>query len=147
MRLFFLAMLLLQSPPVQPAGNPDIVAVTKQLNIFAQRMHDKQEDAILVSYTPDAVFIDPSGKRFTTPTQMRKLYDQVFATYDSDLHFSTPVLVMHGHAYHVSGTFTEDLRDRHTGTVQHLSGIYQFRLAAFYDGHWSFTRMQWGMTQ
>jgi ketosteroid isomerase-like protein len=58
-------------------------------------MHDKQEDAILTSYTPGAVFIDPSGKRFSTPEQRRKLYDQVFATYDSDLHFDRPTIVMH----------------------------------------------------
>lgn len=110
-------------------------------------MHDKQENAILASYTNDAVFIDPSGKRFSTPVEMRKLYDQVFADYDSDLHFSEPTVFMNGHSYHLSGTFSEDLRDRHTGEVQHLSGTYQFRVAAFYDGHWSFTRMEWGMTQ
>jgi ketosteroid isomerase-like protein len=144
MRSFFLALLLLQLPLT---NDPSIPVITAQLNTYAQRMHDKQEDAILASYTNDAVFIDPSGMRFTTPAQMRKLYDQVFATYDSDLHFSAPTLVMHGHSYHVSGTFTEDLRDRRTGTVQHIHGTYQFRLAAFYDGHWAFTRMQWGMTQ
>jgi ketosteroid isomerase-like protein len=144
MRPFFLALLFLQSPPASTSVGPNITA---QLNLFAQRMHDKQEDAILASYTKDAVFIDPSGKRFTTPEQMRKLYDQVFATYDSDLHFSEPSLLMNGHSFHVSGTFTEDLRDRHTGTVQHIHGTYQFRLAAFHDGHWAFTRMQWHMAQ
>jgi ketosteroid isomerase-like protein len=144
MCLFFAAILLLQHAAV-PAADPSLPEITQELNTFAQRMHDKKEDAILRSYTADAVFIDPSGKRFSTSSQLRALYDQVFATFDSDLRFEQPVIVRRGHSYHTSGVFTETLRNRKTGQVQHISGRYQFNLTPFYDGHWAFTRMQWSM--
>jgi ketosteroid isomerase-like protein len=145
---FLLAVaLLFQQPANSIPIDADVAAVSHQLSTFAQRMHDKQEDAILGSFTPDAVFIDPSDRGFSTPAQRRKLYDQVLATYDSDLHFDEPTIVMHGHSFHTSGKFTEKLRNRQTGAVQQISGTYQFRLATFYDGHWAFTRMEWVMAR
>jgi ketosteroid isomerase-like protein len=128
-----------------PAPQPDRSIVAGQLSIFAQRMHDKQESAILSSYTRDAVFIDPSGKRFSTPAQLRALYDQVFDNFDSDLHFGPPAVRLHGSAFHASGTYTETLRNRKTGAVQQIQGTYDFTLRTYYDGHWSFSRMKWTM--
>jgi ketosteroid isomerase-like protein len=141
MRLFLLATLLLQQPAAVP--NPSTSAIVQQLTLFAQRMHDKQETAILASYTSDAVFLDPEGHRFETPAQLRKLYDQVFATFDADLHFDPPSIDQRGHSFHTAGTYTETLTNRKTGEVQHLHGRYRINFSPFYDGHWAITRMQW----
>jgi ketosteroid isomerase-like protein len=144
MWLALLMAVSLQQPSVAPAPDTDVV-VAQQLSIFAQRMHDKQESAILSSYTRDAVFIDPSGKRFNTPAQLRSLYDQVFDNLDSDLHFGPPTVLRRGSAFQASGTYTETLRNRKTGVLQQIHGTYDFNLRTYYDGHWSFSRMKWTM--
>jgi len=135
---------LLQQPADAPAPKRDAV-IAQQLAIFAQRMHDKQEEAILSSYTRNAVFIDPSGKRFSSPIAIRKLYDQVFDNLDSDLHFGPPEVRRHGSAFRASGTYTETLGNHKTGAVQQIHGTYDFTLWTYYDGHWSFSRMKWTM--
>jgi ketosteroid isomerase-like protein len=136
---------LLQQPPTTPASDSNTAFIAQQLSVFAQRMHDKQESAILSSYTRDAVFIDPSGKRFSTPAQLRTLYNQVFDNFDSDLHFGPPTVRVHGSAFHSSGAYTETLRNRKSGVSQQIHGTYDFTLRSYYDGHWSFSRMQWTM--
>jgi len=144
MRPIFLsfALLIFQQPTVT-VPEADIRAINDQLNLYAQRMHDKQEDAVLASYTKDATFVDPAGHHCTTPAQLRQLYDTIFATYDSDLHFNSPEIHLRGTAFHVSGTYTETLRDRKSGHTMHSHGTYNFTLRSFYDGRWSFSRMQW----
>ena len=135
---------LLQQPASAPAPDRD-AAVSQQLSVFAQRMHDKLENDILSSYTRDAVFIDPSGKRFNTPAQLRALYDQVFDNFDSDLHFGPPTVRHRGSAFHASGSYTETLGNRKTKAVQQIQGTYDFTLRTYDDGHWSFSRMKWTM--
>jgi ketosteroid isomerase-like protein len=139
-----LSAALLQQPADVVALKRDAV-IAQQLAIFAQRMHDKQEEAILSSYTRDAVFIDPSGKRFSSPEELRKLYDQVFDILDSDLHFGPPMVRRRGSAFHASGSYTEILGNHKTGAIQQIHGTYDFTLRSFYDGHWSFSRMKWTM--
>jgi ketosteroid isomerase-like protein len=145
MWLPILIAVLLQQPVQAPPPGSNSAVIAQQLSVFAQRMHDKQENAILSSYTRDAVFIDPSGKRFSTPAQLRALYDQVFDNFDSDLHFGPPAVRLHGSAFHASGSYTETLRNRKTGAVQQIQGTYDFTLRTYYDGHWSFSRMKWTM--
>lgn len=147
MRLALLGVLglLLTSAATHAAApqDPTRSELVHQLDLFAQRMHDKQENEILASYSRYAVFEDPSGQRFSTPAQLRKLYDHVFAAYDSDLHLGAPTILWVGHSAHLSGTYTETLRDRRTGQLQHPKGEYRFHLMKLSSGEWTFTLMQW----
>jgi ketosteroid isomerase-like protein len=117
-----MSVALLRQAAVAVAPDRDTSAIAQQLSIFAQRMHDKQEEAILSSYTRDAVFIDQSGNRFSSPLALRKLYDQVFDNLDSDLHFGPPAVRRNGSAFHAIGTYTETLGNRETGSVQQIQG-------------------------
>ena len=94
---------------------------------FVDDMRTKNLEDVLSLYTANAVFLDPEGHRFATPAALRSLYVQVFATYDSD--------------------YTEDLRTRATGEVQHLCGGFRFDWVRQPSGtgqaRWLIERMQW----
>ena len=115
-------------------------------------MQAKNLEDVLSLYTPDAVFVDPTGSQFTTPQALRKLYTQVFATYDSDLTRGKGTIAIQGDPQ-LPGTiavesaaYTEDLRTRATNTVAHLCGDYRFTYILQKDGHWLISRMEWTST-
>ncbi len=110
-------------------------------------MRSKNLEDVLALYTPDAVFTDPEGQTFSTPTAIRKLYIQVFATYDSDLHLNSSSLSINrdnktGTAVD-TGLYTEDLTVRATGVVLHPNGNYRFVWSLQPDGRWLISRMEW----
>jgi len=141
--LLFAVTLLLQNTPAQPS-TPDLPAQR-----WTQDMQTKNLDDVLSLYTLDAVFIDPNGNQFTTPGALRKLYVQIFATYDSDLTRGKGTISIQGNPQ-VPGAiaveaadFTENLRARATNTTAHLCGGYRFTYILQKDGHWLISRMEW----
>ncbi len=143
MRLLFLAAaLLLQSPT--PAQSPNLPTQRWILDMQAKNLED-----VLSLYTPDAVFIDPKGHQFTTPDALRKLYQQVFATYDSDLTRGKGTIAIQGDPQ-VAGAvaveaadYTENLTTRATKTIAHVCGDYRFTYILQKDGNWLISRMEW----
>ncbi len=109
---------------------------------FVGDLHDKNVNDVLTLYTPDAIFIDPDGHRYSG-TALRKLYEQVTAAYDSDLHLKMLRLTRSNDIAIEHGTYTETLRDRATGKVEHIHGTYRFTAQVQSDGRWLFTRMVW----
>jgi hypothetical protein len=88
MRPFFIASILLLQPMIGikvPHKNEPPNLPTRQ---FLDDMRGKNLQDILTMYLPDAVFIDPSGHKFSSPDARRQLYQNTFATYDSELVFS-----------------------------------------------------------
>jgi uncharacterized protein (TIGR02246 family) len=138
-----LALALLQQPtPPQRPPRPNIPTQR-----FLDDMRSKNLEDVLALYTPDAVFTDPEGQTFSTPTAIRKLYIQVFATYDSDLHLNSSSLSINrdnktGTAVD-TGLYTEDLTVRATGVVLHPNGNYRFVWSLQPDGRWLISRMEW----
>jgi len=140
--LFFIALLL--QAPTPNAASP--VLPTQQ---WIQDMQTKNLEDVLALYTPDAVFVDPEGHQFATPDALRKLYTQVFATYDSDLTRGKGTIAIQGNP-EVAGAvavesaeFTENLRTRATNTTAHLCGDYRFTYVLQQNGHWLISRMEW----
>ena len=112
-------------------------------------MQAKSLEDILSLYTPDAVFIDPTGKQFTTPDALHKLYEQVFATYDSDLTRGKGTIAVQGDPQ-VPGAiaveaaeYNENLHTRATNTTAHVCGDYRFTYILQQNGHWLISRMEW----
>ena len=143
MHLLFFAALLLQSS----TSNAAAPALPTQQ--WIQDMQTKNLEDVLALYTPDAVFIDPEGHQFGTPDALRKLYAQVFATYDSDLTRGKGTIAIQGNpevpgAIAVeSAEFSENLRTRATNTTAHLCGDYRFTYVLQQNGHWLISRMEW----
>ena len=112
-------------------------------------MQTKNLEDVLALYTPDAVFIDPDGHQFATPDALRKLYQQVFATYDSDITRGKGTIAIQGNPQ-VPGAiaveaadYTENLRTIATNTTAHICGGYRFTYLLQPDGHWLISRMEW----
>ena len=139
MRLLLAAILLLQPagpPPHQPA--PGV-----QTERFARDLHDKNIDDMMTLFTPKAVFEDPEHHRFIGLDAIRKLNEQVTATYDSDLRLNVTTLEKIDKLAIEHGTWTETLRTRATGATQNASGTYVFLHKRRPDGRWLISQMKW----
>lgn len=126
-----------QSCPVSPASLPT--------DRFLDDMRSKNIRDVLALYTPNAVFIDPSGKRYRGPVVLRALYKRVFATFDSELVMKAQTLSP-GKQPKVcveSGTYDEDLRLRSDGSVHHYVGSYRFTYELQSTGQWLLSRQEW----
>lgn len=134
--LCLVALFLQASPPL-----PQTMPVIPDQR-FVRDLHDKNVDDVLTLYTPDAIFIDPDGHRYSGPA-LRKLYEQVTATFDSDLHLKALGITRSDGIAIEHGTYTETLRNRATGKVQHIRGTYRFTAQVQSDGRCLFKRMLW----
>jgi uncharacterized protein (TIGR02246 family) len=148
MRPFFLALLLpvLAQPQNSPKGHalPDLPTQR-----FIDDMRHKNLEDVLALYSPDAVFVDTAGHKYSTPRALRKLYRQVFATYDSDLKLDLERVDISGDTtlplaiIIQRGSFDENLHTRGTNITQRLCGHYTFDWMCQDDGRWLIQRMEW----
>ena len=143
MRLLVLAAILLLNPSshdLTDGPKTNVIPVAR----FIDDMRDKNIDDVLSLYTPDAVFVDPEGHQFVGAQALRKLYEQVFATYDSDLTFfgfRTLITGSYGsETVQQAGFYSENLRTRSTGIAQHVCGGYRVT----YRPYWGHSYEQMG---
>jgi ketosteroid isomerase-like protein len=110
---------------------------------FIKDLHDKKIDDVLTLYAADAVFVNPDGEKIANGPALRKLYEQVTSSFDSDLHLHLKTIEQMGRSVQESGEYTETLRHRDTGKVEEVHGSYLFAGRLEADGQWRFTRMEW----
>ena len=137
--MFSLLLLLYLLPMMQYSATPASPLPDAR---FVRDLHDKKVDDVLELYTADAVFVQPDGTEVSGPG-LRKLYEQVTTSLDSDLHLHATVLGYAGGKVEESGEYTETLRHRDTGKVDEIKGTYKFAGRMEADGSWRFTRMEW----
>jgi len=148
MRQIFIALLLstLAQSPTSPHRQslPNL-----PVQRFVEDIRRKNIANVLSLYSPDAVFVDTTGHQYATPKALRKLYRQVFATYDSDLKLDLERIDVTGditlpQATIVQrGSFDENLHTRGTKTIQRLCGHYTFAWMLQDNGRWLIQRMEW----
>jgi ketosteroid isomerase-like protein len=109
---------------------------------FVHDLHDKKIDDVLTLYAADAVFVQPDGTQVTGPG-LRKLYEEVTAALDSDLHLMQTSLKRNLNTVIEDGTYTETLGHRDTGKVDDVKGTYRFTMHRDADGQWRYVRMEW----
>jgi ketosteroid isomerase-like protein len=149
MRSFFVASILLLQPMVGiklPHKSEPPALPTRQ---FVDDMRSKNLQDILTMYLPDAVFIDPSGHKFSTPDARRKLYEATFSTYDSELVFTETHLKYKGdtskpgNVVVESDGFHENLRTLATKVMQQICGTCTFTWVKQADGVWLLSSQKW----
>jgi ketosteroid isomerase-like protein len=91
---------------------------------WARDLHDKNVDASVALYAPNAVFIQPDGTRVQGTAAIRDLYRKVTSTFDSTLVFSPREIEASGDLAYDSGTYTETLVTRATGQQMQMAGSY-----------------------
>ena len=135
-----IALLLLIQAPVAASPQPGFAVALDEH--FARDLHDKKIDDVLTLYTADAVFVNPDGSEKTGPG-LRKLYEQVAAAFDSDLHLKPLHFKRHGKTAEEDGTYEETLGHRDTGKIDQVHGTFRFAMRRDADGQWRYTRMEW----
>jgi uncharacterized protein (TIGR02246 family) len=142
MKLLLIATLAF-AQAAAPSQAPHQPAPVLQDDRFVRDLHDKDVEDVLTLYTPNAVFVNPDGKTSKGLLEIRKLYEQVTTTYDSDLHLTTTKLRHTNNAIIEHGRFTETLRIRATGATQQSSGTYVFLHERQPDGTWLIAMQKW----
>ena len=139
MLLSIALFLLIQAPAADPL-QPDFQAALDER--FVRDLHDQKIDAVLTLYTANAVFVNPDGSEHTGPA-LRKLYEQVTAAFDSDLHLKCVGIKRNLNTLIEDGTYTEKLGHRDSGKIDRVHGTYRFTVHLDADGKWRYSRMEW----
>jgi ketosteroid isomerase-like protein len=142
MHLFLVALALLaQTVTVPPAKQQSLPPI--QNDRFVRDVHDKNVADVLALYTPRAVFIDREGHSYKGADELRKLYEQVASTYDSDLHLEMTSLKRTYDVVIEHGKYIETRRNLATGAMQDIRGTYVFLHERQADGEWLIAHQRW----
>lgn len=110
---------------------------------WAHDLHDKQIDASIAAYDPDAEFIQPDGSRVRGSAALRKLFETVTATLDSDIAFDPIRTETSGDLAYDSGSFRETLTTRATGKRELATGSYLTVYRRARNGTWLIIEQMW----
>ena len=142
--------LTLETSPAQSSYQPATPAADQSAQIFrqlrqdwARNLHDKNIEASVAAFTPDADFVQPDGSVVHGAAALRKLYETIIATYDSDLAFTSDHTDIAADQATDSGTWREVLAERATGKRQLLTGSYRTIYHHTADGRWLIARQEW----
>jgi uncharacterized protein (TIGR02246 family) len=110
---------------------------------WARDLHEKRLEASTALYSPDAVFIQPDGARVKGSAAIRRLYEKVTSTFDSNLNFSSERVKISGDLAYDSGTYTETLLTRATHKSMLSKGSYLTIYRRGKDGNWKIAEQMW----
>jgi peptidoglycan-N-acetylglucosamine deacetylase len=110
---------------------------------WARDLHDKQIDASIAAYDPDAEFIQPDGSRVRGAAALRHLFETVTATLDGDIAFDPIRVETSGDLAYDSGGFRETLTTRATGKRELATGSYLTVYRRAQNGTWLIIEQMW----
>jgi ketosteroid isomerase-like protein len=136
--LALLAVAILASilPATAASQSSTLVTVAKIREAWVQNLRSKELEPILKSYAPDAVFLQPSGERISGSAALRTLFQNIMATFDSDLTLHSQNLEASGDLAYDSGDFQESLTAVATGAKITSKGSYIIIFKRQPDGSW-----------
>ncbi len=133
--------------PAPPASDQSAQVFKQLRQDWAHNLYEKQIDASVAAYTPDADFVQPDGAVIHGAAALRKLYEMITATHDSDLVFHSAHLEIAGDQATDAGTYRDLLVERATGKRLLHSGSYRTVYRHKSDGHWLIARQEWPAEQ
>ena len=110
---------------------------------WANNLHDKKVDACVAEYAPDGEFVEPDGTIVRGTEAIRKLYETIVATFDSNLVFDSKQLEIAGDDGVDSGSYREVLTTRATGKRALYTGRYKTEYHRDKDGRWLIAKIAW----
>lgn len=113
-----------------------LVDLAKIREAWVQDLHTKHLEPILRFYAPDAVFLQPTGERITGSAALRTLFQNIMATFNSDLTLHSQNLETSGDLAYDSGDFEETLTTIATGAKIHAKGSYIIIFKHQPNGSW-----------
>jgi len=124
----FLALSTLLAPTLTPtagaarSSTPETIARIREA--WVQDLRTKQLEPILKFYAPDAVFLQPTGERISGSAAIRSLFQNIMATFNSDLTLHSQNLGTSGDLAYDSGDFQETLTVIASGSKISAKGSY-----------------------
>jgi uncharacterized protein (TIGR02246 family) len=118
-------------------------AIAKIRDAWVQDLRTKQLEPILKFYASDAVFLQPNGDRITGSTALRALFQNIMATFNSDLTLHSQNLETSGDLAYDSGEFQETLTSIATGAKITSKGSYIMIFKRAPDGGWKIIQHAW----
>jgi ketosteroid isomerase-like protein len=132
------------SPSASAAPQAATLANLAQIReAWVQALRTKQLDSILKFYAPDAVFLQPNGERITGPAALRTLFQNIMATFNSDLTLHSQTLETSGDLAYDSGDFQESLTAISTGAKIFSKGSYIIIFRRQPDHNWQIIQHVW----
>jgi uncharacterized protein (TIGR02246 family) len=143
--LLFATIFSTASPPAATAvpQASTIAAIAKIRDAWVQDLRNKRLESILKFYASDAVFLQPNGDRITGSAALRALFQNVMATFSSDLALRSQNLETSGDLAYDSGDFQETLTTIATGAKINSKGSYIMILKRQPDGSWKIIQHAW----
>ena len=137
----FLAFATILAPAFSPTATAapqasTIVTLAKMREAWVQDLRTKQLEPILKFYAPDAVFLQPTGERITGSAALRTLFQNIMATFNSDLTLHSQNLETSGGLAYDSGDFQETLTTIATGAKITAKGSYIIIFKRQPNGSW-----------
>jgi uncharacterized protein (TIGR02246 family) len=129
-----------QAPVAADGVASDIAKVRTD---WTRALYSKQLDRIAILYAPDAVFLSPTGDRFTGRPAIRDLCKKAMDTYTSDINLHSIVAGHSGDLAYDSGDFRETEVTISNGTGKDLQGSYLMLFQRQADGHWLILEQVW----
>jgi len=120
-----------------------IAAIAKIRDAWVQNLRTKQLEPILKFYASDAVFLQPNGDRITGSAALRTLFQNIMATFNSDLTLHSQNLETSGDLAYDSGDFEETLTTISTGAKITSKGSYIMIFKRQHDGSWQIIQHAW----
>ena len=128
--------------PAAPQAST-LVTLARLHEAWVQDLRTKQLEPILQFYAPDAVFLQPSGERITGTAALRALFQNIMATFNSDLTLHSQNLETSGDLAYDSGDFQETLTAIATGAKITSKGSYIIIFRRQFNGRWQIVQHVW----
>lgn len=110
---------------------------------WVQDLRTKNLEAILKFYPPTAVFLQPTGERLTGAPALRTLFQNIMATFNSDLLLRSQNVETSGDLAYDSGDFEETLTTIATGAKITAKGSYILIFERQANGSWQIVLQAW----
>jgi len=144
----FLFLATTLSPAFSPVATAasqasTVAAIAKIREAWVQDLRTKQLECILKFYASDAVFLQPNGDRITGSAALRTLFQNIMATFNSDLTLHSRNLEASGDLAYDSGDFEETLTIIATGAKITSKGSYIMIFKRQPAGSWQIIQHAW----
>ena len=144
----FLACATIGAPIFSPTATATpqastIAALAKIREARVQDLRTKQLEPILTFYAPDAAFLQPTGERITGSAALRTLFQNIMATFNSDLTLKSKNLETSGDLAYDSGDFDETLSNIASGAKISSKGSYVIIYKRQANGSWQIVQHVW----
>lgn len=120
-----------------------LATLVKIREAWVQDLRTKQLEPILTFYAPNAAFLQPNGERITGSAALRTLFQNIMATFNSDLTLNSKNLETSGDLAYDSGDFEETLTNIASGAKISSKGSYVIIYKRQSNGSWQIVQHAW----